>query len=214
MSSPGSCIWSVPQPCWCCLGRWRVPGWSESLGTGLSIELPNPISCPLSACSEDGSKQLSHGPAATGPTALPSPFLQNTSPNKDSLPWLASCRVFGLIGEKSNKNELLPVSMCFSLPQKLHHILLSVLWVRSVSKGMCSPLRSPFCPAPPFVSHYPHPKLTRIVVRIILHSSRTTLHCFSNCRLRRETNAAHYNQNYICNGNKANSPENVREHHT
>lgn len=66
----------------------------------------------------------------------------------------------------------------------------------------------------PFLSHYPHPKLICFLVCIILCSSRTTLHCFSNCRLRHETNAAHYNQNYICNGNKENSPENVREHHT
>lgn len=129
------------------------------------------------------------------------------------LPWVASCQVFGLIDEKSNKNELLLVSMCFSLPQTLHHILLSVLWTASVSKGIWSPLRSPFC-LTPLLSHYPHPKLIHFLVRIILCSSWTTLHCFSNCRLRHETNAAHYNQNYICNGNKENSPENVREHHT
>lgn len=102
------------------------------------------------------------------------------------LPRVASCQVFGLIDEKSNKNELLPVSVCFSLPQTLHHILLSVLWTASVSKGMCSPLRSPFCPAPPFRPITPTPSWSIFLFALfsVAHGQHCIVFPIADCDMR------------------------------
>lgn len=111
--------------------------------------------------------------------------LQSTSPKKPSLHQAAPCQIFGLSNEKSKKDKLL-VNIVFSLPQKLYPILLSILQAPSL------------CPHPRSAPN----SWPGFLLCIVLCSSQTTKHCFSNCRLWHETNPAYYNQNPICNGKK------------